>query len=128
MTASKYVTRVLTTKMSKEDKEKKGDECAQLEANLGDAESRLKEHKKAAAEASKEISAEITKHRTALADASAAIRAGVETREVKCYKKMVGKKEVLFRVDTDKRVDDADIVSGQQLGIDEAGNDLGDAD
>lgn len=119
--SSKYVTRILTTKMSKEDLERKGGEAAETEAKLGEAESRLREHKKAAKDAAKEITEEIRTCRAALADISAAIRARVETREVKCYKKMVGKKEVLFRVDNDKRVDEADIVSGQQLGIDEAG-------
>ena len=47
---------------------------------------------------------------------------------MKCYKKMVKGEEVLFRVDTDKRVNDDDIVAGQQLSIDEAGDTSSDAD
>lgn len=126
--ASKYVTRVLTTKMTKDDLERKGEEAAQIEAKLGEAESRLKEGKAAWASTAKEIGDEIRAARTQLADISAAIRAKVETREVKCYKKMVKGEEVLFRVDTDKRVNDDDIVAGQQLSIDEAGDTSSDAD
>lgn len=126
--ASKYVTRVLTTKMTKDDLERKGEEAAQIEAKLGEAESRLKEGKAAWAATAKEIGDEIRAARTQLADISAAIRAKVETREVKCYKKMVKGEEVLFRVDTDKRVNDDDIVAGQQLSIDEAGDTSSDAD
>lgn len=125
--ASKYVTRVLTTKMTKDDLERKGEEAAQVEAKLGEAESRLKDGKAAWAETAKEIGGEIKNARAQLADISAAIRAKVETREVKCYKKIVKGEERLFRVDNDKRVDDADIVAGQQLSIDEAAQDA-DAD
>jgi len=120
--ASKYVTRIITSKMTKDDLERKGEEAAQIEAKLGEAESRLKDGKSAWAETAKEIGEEIRSARTQLADISAAIRAKVETREVKCYKKMVKGEEKLYRVDNDKRVDEADIVAGQQLSIDEAGD------
>lgn len=120
---AKYVSRVLTTKLTKDERFAQAEEAAKFAQKL---EKNAEAIAKLKADHKEELSKLTEKAKTLRAnqdDALNAVRTGITTSEVQCEKKMVKGVEKLFRKDTGKEVDEADIVSGQQLDIAEAGQD-----
>lgn len=120
---AKYVSRVLTTKLSKDEQFAKAEEAAKLAQKI---EKNAEAIAKLKADHKEELGKLNEKARTLRAnqdDALNAVRTGITVGEVQCEKRMIKGVEKLFRRDTGKEVDEADIVAGQQLDIAEAAQD-----